>query len=288
MVAWWPGNGDTSDYAGTNDAVFEGTTAYATGEVGQAFSFDGTSSYLEVSNSPLWDFGTNDFSIEFWVNFSRVLPSVAAGDESIALLAHDEESGTPNKWIFGLGGGELYLYINDAATGPQFLVQSAFAPETNQWYHIGLTRASGVLAIYANGARVSTATNDLAIPTADAPLTIGQAEDFFMKGLMDEISIYDRALTADEIAGIYEAGAGGKCPSTRPLTISEEEFNPAGQFQFQIFGGQVGATIQVQASTDLANWSNIWQTINSNGGESFIDTNGILNIRRFYRANINQ
>ena len=83
MVAWWRGDGDTSDYAGTNDAVFEGTAAYAPGEVGQAFSFDGSSSFLEVPNSPLWDFGTNDFSFEFWANFAETNPSFAAGDESM-------------------------------------------------------------------------------------------------------------------------------------------------------------------------------------------------------------
>ena len=288
MVAWWRGNGDTSDYAGTNDAVFEGTAAYAPGEVGQAFSLDGVSSYLQVPNSPAWDFATNDFSIEFWANFVHILPSLVGGDESIVFLAHDEESEMPNKWIFGLGGGELYLYINGSATGPQFLLQTPFNPQTNQWYHLSVTKASGALTIYVNGKRVSTATNNLAIPTADAPLTIGQAEDFFMKGLMDEISIYNRALTSNEIAGIYEDGAAGKCPSTQPLAISAEGFNSAGQFKFQILGGQSGAALQVQASSDLANWSNIWQTTGSSGSETFIDTNSTSNLRRFYRANISQ
>jgi hypothetical protein len=288
MVAWWRGNGDTSDYAGTNDAVFEGTAAYGPGEVGEAFSFDGSSSFLQVPDSPLWDFGTNDFSFEFWANFSQVLPSLVVGDGSIGLLAHDEESGTRNKWMFGLGGGELYLYINGSETGPKFLVEAPFAPQTNQWYHLGLTRASGVLRLYVDGAQVSTATNSLAIPAANVPLTIGQAEGFFMQGLMDEISVYDRALTTAEVAGIYQAGALGKCQAGQALSIGQAGFNATGHFQFQILGAQAGAAIEVQASSDLANWANIWQTVHSNGVESFTDPDATLNPRRFYRVTSNQ
>ncbi len=46
MVAWWRAEENTSDYAGTNDAVFEGVAAYGPGEVGEAFLLDGVTSYL--------------------------------------------------------------------------------------------------------------------------------------------------------------------------------------------------------------------------------------------------
>jgi len=284
MVAWWRGDGDTSDYAGTNDAVFEGTAAYAPGEVGQAFSFNGTNSYLQVPNSPLWDFGTNDFTIELWAKFGTTNSSVAAGDGSTVLLAHDQVTGTRGKWMFGSGGDELYLYINDSDIGSHFLAQASFNPQTNQWYHLALTRGGTVFRLYVDGAPLSAQTNDLAIPSADAPLTIGQAEDFFMQGLMDEISIYDRALTSGEIASIYQAGSLGKCNSSQPLTIEQPSLSSSGQFQFQITGGQVGTTIEVQASSDLAHWTNIWQSVTTIGGESFSDSNTTLTSPRFYRA----
>jgi hypothetical protein len=287
MVAWWPGNGDTSDYAGTNDAVFKGTAAYAFGEVGEAFSFDGFSSYLEVPDSSLWDFDTNDFSLEFWANFSLIIPSLAVGDESIGFLAHDQEFGTRNKWLFGFGGGDLYLYIDGTGIGPKFLVQAAFNPQTNQWYHLGLTKTSGVYQIYVNGSLISVATNNLSIPQATAPLTIGEAQGLFMPGLLDEISIYDRALESSEILAIYQSGSRGKCAggqSSQSLTIGPAGFNSMGRFQFQIFDGQAGSVIQVQASSDLSHWTNIWQTTMTNGGELFIDPDSIQSLR-FYRAN---
>jgi hypothetical protein len=289
MVAWWRGNGDTSDYAGTNDAVWEGAAAaYATGEVGEAFSFDGFSAYLEVSANPLWNFGTNDFSFEFWANFAQTNSSFAAGVGSVVFLANSEETSPRNQWAFGFGGSEIYFYVYGSSIGSHFLAEAPFNPQTNQWYHLALTRKSTVAKIYVDGMQVVAETNDLAIPAANAPLTIGQGDDFFMDGLLDEISIYDRALTSGEIEGIYSAGVSGKCPSSQPLTIGPAGFNSAGQFQSQILGGQAGAVIQVQASSDLAHWSNIWQTVNSNGIESFTDPQTTLNFRRFYRANINQ
>lgn len=142
--------------------------------------------------------------------------------------------------------------------------------------------------LYVDGAQVAVGTNNLAIPAANAPLTIGQAEGFFMQGLMEEISIYDRALTSGEIASICEAGALGKSQAELPLTIGPSGFNSSGQFQFQVLGGQIGATIQVQASSDLAHWTNIWQAVNTNGVESFTDPNTTHNSRRFYRASSNQ
>jgi hypothetical protein len=285
MVAWWQGN-DTSDYAGTNDAVFVGMPAYGPGEVGQAFNFDGTNSYLQVANGPLWDLRTNDFSFEFWASFDRILPSLIVGDESIVFLAHDQESGTPEKWLFGLGAGALYFYIDGTGTGPQFLVQSAFDPQTNQWYHLGLTKTSNVYRIYVDGSQVSAQTNNLPIPTASAPLTIGAAQGLFMPGLLDEISIYNRALKANEMLAIYQAGNRGKCQAEagQALTLEQPGLNSVKQFQFQILGGQAGTAIQVQASSDLKHWSNIGQVTNINGIVSFTDPAASLDTKRFYRA----
>jgi hypothetical protein len=284
MVAWWRGDGDSSDYAGTNDAVFEGAIAYAPGEAGQAFSFDGASSYLQVADSPEWNFGTNDFSLEFWANFAATNTSIAAGDGSVAFLAHDEISGGRDKWIFGAGGGEIYFYVNGPGVGPRFLVEAPFAPQTNQWRHLGLTKADGVFRIFEDGAVVSVATNSLTIPSAVAPLTVGQAEDFFMPGLMDEISIYDRALSSAEMFGIYAAGGLGKCESAEPLLISEAGFNSSGRFQFQILGGRAGSTLHVQSSPDLRTWGVVGHIVPTGGPILFTDTISASRLQLYYRV----
>src|SRR5215203_4632644 len=105
---------------------------------------------------------------------------------SIVFLAHSQGSGTRNQWLFGFGGDSLYFYINGPGVGPHFLVQGPFHPVADQWYHLALTKDRGVYRIYANGVELATATNPLAVPAANAPLTIGQAQDLFLTGRLDE------------------------------------------------------------------------------------------------------
>jgi hypothetical protein len=285
MVAWWRGEGNTGDYAGTNDAVFEGVAGYGPGEVGQAFVFDGATSYLQVPNNPLWVLGTNDFTIEFWANFSAVVASDIAGDGSTVFIGQDEGSGAKNKWFFGFGGGLLYFYVRGSALAPTALAQANFAPLTNQWYHLGLTKGSNVYRTYVNGTQLSDETNNQAIPVANAPLIIGQAQDFFMGGLLDEMSLYNRALTASEVQAIYSAGAHGKCglESTSPITL-QARLSTGHKVIILIAGGQVGATLTVEVSEDLKQWASVGAIVKSAATDSFIDPTSALPAARFYRV----
>jgi len=285
MVAWWRGEGNPSDYAGTNDAVFEGVSGYAAGEVGQASAFDGSTSYLAVANSPLWALGTNDFSIEFWANFASVVPSDMGGDGSMVFIAHNEGSGAKNKWLFGFGGQRLYFYVRSSTLTPLFLAQAAFDPVTNRWYHLGLTKASGVYRTYVNGAQVSAETNNLPVPVANAPLTIGQAQGLFMDGLLDEISLYNRALGAGEIQAIYQAGAQGKCGLGSGSAIGlQAQVGDDGKVTIQIAGGQAGATLTVEATEDFKQWVTVGSIVKSRDVENFIDPTPILPRWRYYRV----
>ena len=286
MVAWWRGEGNAYDYAGTNDLTFI-EPAFASGEVGQAFALDGSTSYLTTPASGLMPPGTNDFSIELWANFTALTPSTMAGDGSLALIARDEGLGDRNKWLFGLGGGVLYFYLNGPGLGPQFPAQAPFTPTTNQWHHLAVTRGGAVFRIYIDGAQASVETNNMAIPAANAPLTIGQAQGLFMPGLLDEISIYNRALAPAEIQAIYQAGSQGKCSTSQPLAIASAGFNSSGKFQFQVIGGQSGSTIEVQSSTDLTNWVNAWQAVLGSNPLLFIDPATTMSQQRYYRIVIN-
>lgn len=88
----------------------------------------------------------------------------------------------------------------------------------NQWYHLAVTRSGSTYTIYINGVPSGSAVNTNAIPTANAPLTIGMAEDIgWMNGDLDEMTIYDQALSPSQVMSIYTAGHGGKC---KELTIS--------------------------------------------------------------------
>jgi hypothetical protein len=89
LVGWWPGDGFAADAAGTNSGTLQGGSSYATGQVGQAFSLNGANGYVQVPDSPLWAFGTNDFSIELWADFANAsgLHSASLGFNANALAS---------------------------------------------------------------------------------------------------------------------------------------------------------------------------------------------------------
>ena len=66
LMAWWTGDGDASDFAGTNNGVLmNGATATGSGLVGEAFSFDGLDSYVQLPNLVA---GQSEGTVEFWFN----------------------------------------------------------------------------------------------------------------------------------------------------------------------------------------------------------------------------
>lgn len=209
LVAWWPGDGFALDVVSTNAGTLLNGATYSTGEVGQAFNLNGTSSYIQAPHSAVWSFGSNDFTIELWANFGS-----ATG--STALVASDAGAGATNKWIFWLNGGKLQFHIN-GTNNIANIGSGAFSPNLNQWYHLGVTRQFTNYTFYINGVAVATNIDARAIPDSGVPLTIGQAENnFFFNGSLDEISIYNRALSGSEISAVYAAGISGKAYAVTP------------------------------------------------------------------------
>jgi hypothetical protein len=204
LIAWWPANGTANDIVWTNNGTLQGGTTFSTGEVNQAFSLNGSGRYVSVPDSPLWAFGTNDFSIELWANFTN-----ATG--SRAFIASDPGNGPQNKWIFWLNSGLLQFHIN-GSQGSANLGSASFNPVLNQWYHLAVTRIATNFNFYINGALVSVASTSLTVPDAATPLTIGRAEGtFYFSGLLDEVSIYKSGLTSNQVAAIYNVASIGKC-----------------------------------------------------------------------------
>ncbi|MGE0824209.1 MAG: LamG-like jellyroll fold domain-containing protein [Candidatus Binatia bacterium] len=218
MIAWWPfdeSSGTTAeDIAGNNIAVHVNGPIPTPGMVGNALRLDGVNDFAAAPDSDLWAFGANDFTLEFWANFDAP-GGGSVGHPGDVFLSNDAGPGGQNKWFFALGGGVLNFHIN-GSSGSRFFPQVPFSPTVGQWYHLAITRNGDTYTIFINGTPSGSATDTRIIPNANAPLTIGQAnEPFggFMNGLLDEVTIYDRALSPEELAAIVNAGSAGKCKS---------------------------------------------------------------------------
>jgi hypothetical protein len=86
--------------------------------------------------------------------------------------------------------------------------------EVDVWYHVAATSSGGEVTLYVDGAPYSTGTPTL--ETGTGAFYIGKiggspGAERRLDGAVDEVAVYDRALTAEEIAALYADGAAGKC-----------------------------------------------------------------------------
>ncbi|MGH8530401.1 MAG: LamG-like jellyroll fold domain-containing protein [Nevskiales bacterium] len=214
LVAWYPGDGNANDIQGGHDGTLQNGATFAPGMVDQAFNFDGINDFAQVPDSPDWTFGSNDFTIDLWVNFASFSSS-----NVYALVASDDGSGSQNKWIFWISGGALQFHINNTSGNAAFLASTPFAPAPNTWHHLAVTRnaSTNTYTMYINGVAGTPEINAQTVVDASAPLTIGRAENtFHMHGRIDEVEIFNRALDPQEIAAILSAGSAGKCKPPSP------------------------------------------------------------------------
>jgi uncharacterized repeat protein (TIGR01451 family) len=227
LVSWWAAEGNAEDAAGTNNGVLE-NGSYTNGEVGQAFYLNATNADVRIPASGSLDVGPGSgMTIEGWIN-----PSVINAERVIVEWnngstwgAHFNISTAPGSGPFGTGPGCLYADLVDTSGNNHWLSSAAGLVQTNVYQHAALTfsRASGLATIYLNGvvvAQQNLGTNF--IPQTSYNLYLGRrivnpSQASQWAGL-DEISLYNCALSSNEIAAIYQAGINGKC-STDPLTI---------------------------------------------------------------------
>jgi WD40 repeat protein/serine/threonine protein kinase len=263
VVAWWRADGNAKDSVGANHGTLKGGVTFAPGIAGRAFRLDGATRYVEVPRSDRWGFGSRDFSIELWSLFRAVTPSHDIGQPSAVFIGCDEGNGPGggHKWFFAYGGGFLNFHITNANGKGGFYAKADFSPDLDKWDHLAVTRSRGMFTIYVNGVPVSSEKVDTIIPYPDAPLTIGQAEGgYFFSGLIDEVAIYDRALSPAEVKSRWSALA----PATIPLAEKVGEVR-----QFNGHSGMVTAVAFFKDGRRFASCSRdgtirIWEVATGN------------------------
>ena len=225
LVGWWTLEGTGSDSAGDNDASLT-NVPFTSGKVGEAADFNGSTSMVTVPASS--NLAVRSLTIEGWINPRNIsVPrpileySKMSGGLGTVQLWYGFTVGGPGGAVTAPGG--LYgLLRGTNGTALQVGSVAGILP-SNQWTHVAMTfdYDSRVALIYANGALV--ASNQSAVPmnvdtlvpvhigyrpSGSAELLAGRRHD----GLLDEVSIYGRALAGDEIAAVYQADVAGKCP----------------------------------------------------------------------------
>jgi hypothetical protein len=197
-----------------------------------SFEFDGNTDYIEIADADNLSFGngTTDspFSISAWVNMT---------DATNFRIVNKYDSNF--EYLFSTGGADTIVFLlYDNSTGGRIgrLYSTALTSFQGSWIHLAATYSgngsSTGLKIYLNGSRVDNTDNNsgsyTAMENTTAPLEIGKVTTTRANGLIDEVSIFNFALTDEgvsvgqtaggQIAEIYNGGVPNDLTSLNPLS----------------------------------------------------------------------
>lgn len=221
VIAWWPGAGDALDQAGTNNGTLRGAVTFVPGQVGQCFSFDGISASVLVPDAPALRF-TNAMTIEAWI-----YPKALGGTPREIVSKYFGGSGNQLSYTTSIDtSGRPYVILSNdgrttAANVDYVQLISPDTVPTGQWTHFAATYDGASLKLYLNGALEAQTAWTGGIFPGNAPLVIGEAYyQSLFNGMIDEPTVYNRALSADEIQSIYGALVSGKCGLPPAIFVS--------------------------------------------------------------------
>lgn len=226
MLAYWPfdeSEGATSfddaiaDRNGTCDGPGGFCPVAATGKLNNAFTFDGADDEVDVSNASIFSWSNTDsFSYEAWVKIpngelctgNKVVVARRGGSNVSTWLGcgkGETDAGTANRAVFSVRDSDNI----------KFDVTGTTAINDGAWHHLVGVRdaAAKEIRIYVDGTLNGTTSSAEFTGnfSSTQPLTIGYTTAspfYYFKGEIDELAVYNRALTPGEIQAHYYGGAG--------------------------------------------------------------------------------
>jgi len=258
LIAWWPGEG-TTNLAGSGNGTLQNGATNAPGLVGDAFSLDGSDDRVEIPESHATDLSRQPrWTIVAWVKptsfTSKSYSTVySEGYWGISLGVHNP-SGKLESWISN----------NNQLIG-------TISVQLSNWNHVALTYDGTNRVFYVNGGFAGSGSAPWVTPDnggaaiGDVAPTHAAAQ---FQGMIDEVAVFNRALSSDEIAGIYAAGTNGMCQDALPPTILSSPTN-----QFVALGSNVTLTVTASGTPPLGyhwrfNGTNLTDSARINGSQS--------------------
>lgn len=211
LVAYYPFHGNANDESGLGkNGTVEGATLTTDrfGLLNSAYSFNGIDNRISTVGGSGLPAGMGDFTVSAW----------AAADQPISGDSRDLVSnGAYNQFSLILGGlgfetnKEIQMYLDHYGPGQQTLFSTNLVWVDKVWYQVTVTRQSGLVTIYRNGVPIAaqqfTTTNPslpgLSDLTIGGRLDVGKVGHPF-KGKIDEVRLYNRALSASEVQQLYQ------------------------------------------------------------------------------------
>lgn len=238
-------SGNASDSSGNGYTLTNnGTTAYAAAKINNGADFGSTNTTKSFSIAN--DMGITGTSITMacWVNITT---APASGD-SLRFMYHGDSGTKVNEMIlYKNNSGTLEIYYNRLRAG---IANDGFfytkTLTTGTWYHVAMTYDGSTITGYLNGVSVGTSSSSGNGTDAGyydgVKIGVNHAADAdWMTGLIDEAGIWSRALTAEEVAQLYNSYGGIQYPFTNPtLVFNQTNESPTNQSAYTFSSVNLG------------------------------------------------
>ncbi len=228
LVSWWPGNDNANDIVGGNNGTPENGASFALGEVGDAFSLNGADQYvligepvpanLQIQNAitlSAWIYVTSYPAVNGSSTFATIVGS--EDDATTAGASIFLDGGTNSNGLVGVPPGHIEFDLGDGSAA--YYAETTTQVPLNQWTLITATQtANNPAQVYFNGVLQPSLNGGPAwggaISYSGTWFAIGQDvdENWPFNGLIDEVQVYNTALTGAQVQAIYNAGGTGVCP----------------------------------------------------------------------------
>ncbi|HYE64248.1 MAG TPA: Calx-beta domain-containing protein, partial [Pyrinomonadaceae bacterium] len=262
MISWLPADGNTNDIIGPNNGTLRGGATYITGKVGAAFVFNsGVTDAVSLPSAGLHD-AFSALTIDAWVNpASHGADNLFGGILGRTIISNTEDGhGYALRILNGFIQSDLRLTGGTA----RHTFNQAQLP-LNAWSHIALTYDGSSVKAYLNGQLLgSVAASGQVMNSNNGQICsmIGNEPEFSTcqvtgQGLgwlggIDELEIFNRALSAAEVQSLYNASRAGKCRGGslqfNAATYSVNENGGSASITVTRTGGSIG-TVSVNYAT---------------------------------------
>ncbi|SLM28770.1 exported hypothetical protein [Desulfamplus magnetovallimortis] len=235
LVAYYPFNGNANDESGNgNHGVVEGATLTEDRfeNTNRAYAFDGVNDYIIINDGSQFNF-SNELSISFWVNpEANQLNCAAILDKS---HAHVSNNGIAKSWVVQSCGYSTNNFSLHYCSNNEGTYNNNFALQASKWTNITITKQDSQVSIYKNGIFESI-SEELFLTIAsngNNPLLIGAVLNYVssraFNGKIDEVRIYNRALSESEIQELYNEQPCD-CPAECPQAELNTQYEAGKQY----------------------------------------------------------
>ncbi len=251
-------SGTVIDTYGSNDGTNYQAIPDETGIINTAYEFDGTNDYINLGNPSSLDdldYSTN-FTFSAWINSSDNLVDAV-------IISKDGSGLNQNQYHFSMiTGGQIRFAVGTTAS----LNGVGSGYNDGNWHYI-VGVYNGTPMVYVDGSYVGTGTSGSDIYGVNTYIgnRIGSGTPF--GGLIDEVGIWDRALTPTEITSLYNSGNGLPYPfGEAAVTLN----SPADTSISDTSNVQFSATAEIISNATLVNRTlHVWYANGTLFGTNF-------------------